>query len=341
MTLIKKLLKRFTFFSYNFRASEYLENFLISAAAAVVFIRIYLEITDFPKVGSSQIHIAHMLWGGVLMMLALVIMLLFLNKESKHLAAILGGIGFGTFIDELGKFVTHDNNYFFQPTFALLYIIFVSLFLIFRLIAKKVDITDKDYKLNALEMSKEVVFYNLDTQEKQLALNYLNRVSKKDEVFTSIKNLINSIPASQDEEVQFIARIKNYFRSHYLKVFRKKWFAQTISFVFAFYSISRIFNTFSNLSFKGLSFWDWGSVISTTITGFLSIWGIYFLGRRKRLKAYEKFKQAVLVAIFLGHFFSFYHNQLMAGWGLAVTISIFIALQTLIEQEKALKKEKV
>ena len=44
----------------------------------------------------------------------------------------IAGAGFGTFIDELGKFITRDHDYFFRPTAGLLYVIFVLLFLAFR-----------------------------------------------------------------------------------------------------------------------------------------------------------------------------------------------------------------
>lgn len=42
----------------------------------------------------------------------------------QRLCALIGGIGFGLFIDELGKFITRDNNYFFQPTIGLIYAVF-------------------------------------------------------------------------------------------------------------------------------------------------------------------------------------------------------------------------
>jgi hypothetical protein len=44
----------------------------------------------------------------------------------RRAAAIVGGVGF--FIDELGKFITEDNNYFYNPAAALIYLIFIGLF---------------------------------------------------------------------------------------------------------------------------------------------------------------------------------------------------------------------
>ena len=73
-----------------------------------------------------------MLWGGLLMLAALVIVLSFLGRAAERVSAIIGGIGFGMFIDEVGKFVTSDNNYFFRPAASLIYVIFILLFLVAR-----------------------------------------------------------------------------------------------------------------------------------------------------------------------------------------------------------------
>ena len=109
----------------DFESEENLENFFVSAVLAVFAVRIYLFLTGYPQLGNEEVHIAHMLWGGMLMVTALITLLVFLSKEVRHLGSIVAGIGFGVFIDELGKVITSDNNYFFQPAIALIYIIFV------------------------------------------------------------------------------------------------------------------------------------------------------------------------------------------------------------------------
>ena len=68
-----------------------------------------------PRLGGGELHIAHMLWGGALMLVALVVLLAYLDRTVQHVAAVIAGLGFGTFVDEIGKFLTADNDYFFRP----------------------------------------------------------------------------------------------------------------------------------------------------------------------------------------------------------------------------------
>ena len=112
----------------NSDAGELLELFLVAAVCAVLGIRAFLAAAGYPQIGGSGLHIAHMLWGGGFMMIALILLFSFLSRSLDRVAAVLGGVGFGAFIDELGKFITSDNNYFFAPTIGLIYVIFISIF---------------------------------------------------------------------------------------------------------------------------------------------------------------------------------------------------------------------
>src|SRR5476649_316491 len=122
------------FFIRNLQGDDYRENFLVAAVVSLFVIRIFLRLTHYPHLGGHEFHIAHMLWGGFFMVGSIIILLSFLSKTAINIASIVGGIGFGTFIDELGKFITNDNNYFFQPTIAFIYIIFVLIYLLLKFI---------------------------------------------------------------------------------------------------------------------------------------------------------------------------------------------------------------
>ena len=55
--------------------------FLVAGVASILAIRVYLILTGYPQLGGGGLHIAHMLWGGLLMLVALILMLAFLGRR--------------------------------------------------------------------------------------------------------------------------------------------------------------------------------------------------------------------------------------------------------------------
>src|ERR1700687_3584082 len=87
------------FFTRNLDAGQLLETFLVSAVAAFLGVRFFLGVTGYPRLGGGGLHISHMLWGGALMVAAVLLLLGYLGERIRRAAAVLAGIGFGLFID--------------------------------------------------------------------------------------------------------------------------------------------------------------------------------------------------------------------------------------------------
>src|SRR2546423_15403054 len=86
------IMKLHNVFVCNRRSSVLLERFLIASVTTVLVIRFYLAATGYPQVGGGGLHISHLLWGGLDLLVALVLSLAFLGRRMQSLVALLGGI---------------------------------------------------------------------------------------------------------------------------------------------------------------------------------------------------------------------------------------------------------
>jgi hypothetical protein len=117
------------------RAESYVLTLLVAFAVTVIATRVYLELANYPQLGNSVLHIAHALWGGLFLFVAVLLPLAFANRWALQASALLGGMGIGLFIDEVGKFITQANDYFFPPALSIVYgfiLLTVFVYLYFR-----------------------------------------------------------------------------------------------------------------------------------------------------------------------------------------------------------------
>lgn len=327
-------------FIRNIEADDLFETFLIASVSSVLVIRFSLFITGYPQLGGEGLHIAHMLWGGFFMLIAIIMLLSFLSRTVMRLAAMIGGIGFGAFIDELGKFITSDNNYFFQPTVALIYIIFIIVYLIFQAIPKYRAFSEKEYLVNALDMTKEAVINDLDLEEERIAREYLAQANQNDPIVQSLTRLLEKIDAIEVRNPGPLSRLRTKLRAIYLDIVQSQFIAQLITFTLLLQSLVAIGSIFFVFSIRPeLSFDQWGILISSVVSSFFVFRGLHFL-RRNRLKAYGEFKLAVLISLLLTQFFVFYQAQFSALIAFFFNITVLLVVEYVLIMEKEKIREK-
>lgn len=149
------------------------EAFVLIAIATILLTRLYLELTGYPQVGGGNLHIAHALWGGALMMLALLTGWLLLGTGPRVAAVITGGIGFGLFLDEVGKFVTKDNDYFYGPAAEIMYILVVLILVGARVVRDFRPLTARECLASATATAADGVARGLADRRRETALALL------------------------------------------------------------------------------------------------------------------------------------------------------------------------
>jgi len=331
-------------------AGRYLDLFIVGGVSAVLAIRFILRITGYPSLGGARFHIAHMLWGGLLMAAALLVCLSFLGNRTRLLAALLGGVGFGTFIDEIGKFITRDNNYFYQPSIALIYILFVLIYLASRDLQMRSGITREEYLVNAINDLEEAVINDLQPDERDRALRYLGAIAEKDDLTSGLASLIERASVQPRRTHGMLRRIRRYVVVGYeavlaranrfgglvtLFVLQLAVNAGTVAFIVArAWSAQAVANASDQQAgtFVIISISDVLLIVSTFIPSVFVVIAAFAL-RRSRMRALRLFHRAVLLSILFTEVFMFYRNQAAALVVLAFNLFAWACVNVVITRE--------
>lgn len=334
----------------NIEYRGHMEAFIISAVTAILGIRVFLSFANYPSLGGDFFHISHMLWGGLLMAVAMVMTLVFLDNDIKRIAAVIAGLGFGTFIDEIGKFITRDNDYFYKPSFALMYVTFILIYLTLHLVNRKKEFSDKEYLVNSIEIMKDAVNNELDPQEKKKALLYLSRSNPENHISLTLKELYAELDTIHQPEPSLLRAVQIEIKQLYEALINKRWFKRGLIIFFLIQAgISLMIalllliekntfvlpalllsHTFTSESFNGLHFI---TTLASSIFVLLGIMQIY----TSRLEALRWFKRSVLVSVLLSQVFAFYFHPTRAFATFLFNILILTSLNYMIDNEKESK----
>jgi hypothetical protein len=225
-------------FARSIFGEELLENFLVSAVGSLLAIRLYLSLTGYPQIGGGGLHLAHMLWGGILMLVALFMLLGFLSRPAHEWAAVLGGIGFGAFIDEIGKFVTRDSNYFFQPTIAIIYVTFILIYLAIRGVYNYRPLNCHENLANAFEMMKQASINGLNKRDELVVADLLKRCDAANPLTGKLRDMLPDMMVVYTRQPHFLNRLKYRLDVYYQKLITRWWFAGVVVAFFAFTAVT-------------------------------------------------------------------------------------------------------
>ena len=331
---------------------ELQDTFLISAVGMILIIRLQLFLTNYPSLGGGKLHIAHLLWGGLLMMIALGILFTLVGRRWRQPAAVIGGAGFGFFIDEVGKFVTSDNDYFFKPSAAIIYLVFVCLYFLARWTRERRGFSEEEYVAGALDVFNDAVVRDFNEREKRQALELLEKAGGHPLV-GPVREMIERAPAGPELPPSRFARFAAAARGRYAGWCGKRWFRRVVVGVMGTYATLEavgvllvvvagvLYVTGADVTITlGATVAQFGETISNFISAALVIVGLVRLRQGRTLDAYQWFDRSLLIQIFVGQVFAYIDASFIATWGFLVCIVLLISVRFMARAERSLERER-
>jgi hypothetical protein len=311
-----------------------LTTLFVCAVSTVLLTRSFLALAGYPQVGGAKFHIAHVLYGGLLLLTACILLLAFLNPEVKVVSAVLGGIGFGLFIDEVGKFVTKDVNYFYRPAIAIIYVCFVGLFGVIRWLGRR-RFTAAEAVLIAVESLKQDAVGGLTAERRARVVHLLAETGASGPLPDGVRDLLQRAELAHRAPSR-LERLSIRARSAWAALTRHRLFRELIfALLVAGAAISAaelgwlLRHGFGDLAFSQKAF-----AVSTIAADALLVVGALRL-KSSLLSALQWYEHAVLLEITVSQVFLYTSEQLAASLNLFALLVLWVLLRWGIHFESA------
>ena len=326
------------------------DTFLIVAALTVLALRVYLAAAHYPQLGGNGLHIAHVLWGGLLMAVAIGILLSLLGPQSQLVAAVVGGAGFGLFIDELGKFLTSDNNYFFKPTASLVYAVFVAFFLAVRELRRYRKLTPRENLVNATESAQELAMGPISTVTRAHALAWLDNADQAQPLTQLLRRQFEQASVAPERHSRLFEWAM-VARSRYVSVMHAQWFRRVVIAIFCIQAVGVVLTfVYTSAVAVGaiagsagaLEEWNatlrggpiiWTTLLGTLIAGGFTVAGVTQIPRSRR-RAYRSFETALLIDLLLVQPFTLLDTGFAGLTQVFIDLGLLLALHYMQAEER-------
>ena len=209
-------------------AEQYLLQTLISFAISVSLTRLLLYLTGYSQLGNSELHIAHVLWGGLFLFVAVLLPILFANRFIRIWSAILSGIGVGLFIDEVGKFISQSNDYFYPSAAPIIYGVFLLTLLVYVTFRRKKHLDAREELYAITQLLEEILDHDLTNSDRLEMLERLQHVKNdcKDPQLLSLADNLTKYLNNKNLEIvsddDFFLRIQSRWVT-----FENRWFSRS------------------------------------------------------------------------------------------------------------------
>ena len=327
-----------------------LEWFLIASVTMILVIRTQLWLTNYPQLGGNGLHIAHLLYGGIFMLISIWIGLIYLNRGGRTASAIIGGIGFGFFIDELGKFITSDNNYFYKPAAGIIYIVFIILFLVTRELSRRQVLDQETALANAMAFLPATVSGEFRRDELEVANQLLDQSDPDDPRVTRIRGYFRDAALAPDKRPSRIAQAIDRIHRRITAITEQpnfgKWVIRVVvawgvisllGIIDLQYDLGIETQTSDDVPNQSVDFLSVARTLSILTSVIMIAIGVYKMLKDEHQAAYSWFGRAFLVSIFVTRVFSFVEAQFGAVFGLVIDVILYSAISELASQDNQRK----